>query len=242
MQKNHNLEDIGKAIEKGMNDVLIETGIQTAIDIAGIYFPVKGIAAKFFYNIANQYSDFKLQYLLSGLVRKENTELILNKLYGYVNDNPENAITVANLFKKVVNAECQRVCFIYGLILSEHICDDSRFSRDELIVCRALENATEYDLINFRKIMEKYLKNIEDKKRIVFPEKFSDKEELIVTCEWCVYNRIFGSMMTEWGDLDENKGDVTPYYVMRPAEVLIEYIRCTRQIWEYGDLGDMARD
>ena len=96
----------------------------------------------------------------------------MNELYNYVNSSPEKAIIVANLFKQTVNAECPKVCVIYGLILANHLETLTEFTHEELIVCKALENATDYDLKNFKEIMENYLKPTSNGRRIVFPKDF----------------------------------------------------------------------
>ncbi|MEE0093100.1 MAG: sugar transferase, partial [Collinsella aerofaciens] len=51
-----------------------------------------------------------------------------------VDDDP---IIVANLFKQTVNAECPKVCVIYGLILANHLETLTEFTHEELIVCKA---------------------------------------------------------------------------------------------------------
>ena len=45
---------------------------------------------------------------------------------------------IANLFKQTVAAECPKACIIYGLILASHLDSDTKFTYDELIVCKAL--------------------------------------------------------------------------------------------------------
>ena len=158
----------------------------------------------------------------------------LNQLYNYVVSSHERAINVANLLRKTVNAECPKVCVIYGLILANHMESNTEFTQDELIVCKALENATECDLKNFKEIMEKYLKPVSDGNKIVFPKEFPDLDEFITTCDWAVYNRIFISRITEWGNIeDEYEGFNTHYYGVKPASVLMKYIKVARQIWNY---------
>ena len=159
----------------------------------------------------------------------------MNELYNYVNSSPEKAIIVANLFKQTVNAECPKVCVIYGLILASHLETHTEFTHEELIVCKALENATDYDLKNFKEIMENYIKQTSNGRRIVFPKDFSDIAAFTTTCDWCVYNRIFVSRMAEWGEIEEGILDMsTYYYVANPASVLLDNIYAARQTWNYG--------
>lgn len=113
---------------------------------------------------------------------------------------------------------------------------NTEFAQDELIVCKALENATEFDLKNFKEIMENYLKPISDGNRIVLPEELGESNEFILTCEWAVYNRLFISRPTDGGNIeDEYEGLNTQYYESKPAFVLMKYIKAASQIWNYGE-------
>lgn len=185
-------------------------------------------------NFLSEYNTFKLSLLLKGLSTGLNVEMRLNELYNYVNSSQEAAICVANLFRRNINAECPKVCVIYGLILANHMGSNTKFSQDELIICKALENATECDLKNFKEIMEKYLKPVLKGNRIVFPKGFTDLAEFTTTCDWGVYNRIFISRMAEWEEMEEGVLDIsTYYYEAKPASVLMKYIKDARQTWNY---------
>ena len=163
-------------------------------------------------------------------------KLMLHALLSiYQNSSPEKAIIVANLFKQTVNAECPKVCVIYGLILANHLETLTEFTHEELIVCKALENATDYDLKNFKEIMENYLKPTSNGRRIVFPKDFADIAAFTTTCDWCVYNRLFVSRTAEWGEMEEGVLDIsTYYYEANPASVLLDNINAARQTWNYG--------
>lgn len=231
MERKHDLTDIGNAIAKAMDNPVAKGLRSGIIGVLEIVNPVAGVAVGVGDNILSNYDIYKLSLLLEGLSTGLNLEMQLNELYAYVTSSQEKAINVANLFRKTVNSECPKVCVIYGLILANHIGDDTRFTQDELIVCKALENATEYDLKNFKEIMEKYLKPVSNGNRIVIPE---DRGEFIATCDWAVYNRIFISRITEWGDIEEEgDGLNTHYYEAEPALVLMKYMEEVRQIWDY---------
>lgn len=129
----------------------------------------------------------------------------------------------------------RKVCVIYGLILANHLETLTEFTHEELIVCKALENATDYDLKNFKEIMENYLKPTSNGRRIVFPKDFADIAAFTTTCDWCVYNRIFASRTAEWGEMEEGILDMsTYYYEANPASVLLDNINAARQTWNYG--------
>lgn len=232
MEQRYDLTDIFNVITKAMDNPWMKVICSASVDALGIKYPVAGFFAD---KILSEYSNFKLSLLLKGLSTGFGTEKRLNELYNYVNLSQENAINVANLLRKTVNAECPKACVIYGLILASHLGSNTEFTQDELIVCKALENATDRDLLNFKEIMEKYLKQAANGNKIVFPKEFTHLDEFITTCDWGVYNRIFISRMGEWGEMEEGSFDLTTYYyVAKPATVLMKYIKDARQTWDYG--------
>ena len=238
MGKKYDLTDIGNAITKAMDNSIVRTIRSGVIGALGIINPVAGttvgVAAEAGDNLLSKYDTFKFSLLLKGLSTGLNMEMRLNELYNYVTSSQEKAICVANLFRKTVNAECPKVCFVYGLILANHVGSNTDFTQDELIVCKALENATECDLKNFKEIMEKYLKPAVNENRIVFPKGFANLAEFATTCDWGVYNRIFVSRMMEWGEIGEETLDInTYYYEAKPASTLMKYIKAAYQTWDY---------
>lgn len=234
MVQKHDLSDIGEVIAKVMDTPMARTIRSGSIGVLGIINPIAGIVGEVGNNFLSEYNTYKFSCLLQGLSSGLNIEMRLNELYTYVTSSSEKAIIVANLFKKTINAECPKVCVIYGLILANHLESDTEFTHDEMIVCKALENATDYDLKNFKEIMKKYLKPVSEGKRIVFPEGFADLAEYKITCDWCVYNRIFISQMASFDEIVEGNLILdTCYYAATPATVLLKYINDAHQIWSY---------
>lgn len=234
MEQNYNLTDIENVISNAMDNPMSEFIRSGAVGIAGAINPVAGVVGVIGNDFLSKYNTFKLSHLLKGLESGLNIEKRINQLYNYVSSTPEKAITVANLIKQTINAECPKVCVIYGLILASHLNPSTEFTYDEMIVCKALENATDHDLKNFRVIMENYLKPTAKGKRIVFPSVFEDITAYTTTCNWCVYNRLFVSRMAEWEEMEEGNLDLsTYYYEASPASVLLNYINDASRIWDY---------
>lgn len=239
MKKDFTLEDIVNAVVEILNTPKGELARVGAVGALGIANPVMGVAADVGNAFLSSYNNFKLNYLLNGLASGSNIEKRLNQLYTYVKLSTEKALIVANTLKRTVNAESPKVCIIYGLILADHMDSSTTFSNDELIVCRALEGATDFDLENFRTVMEEYLRpglseaEKVSKCQVSFPKDFDRETELNTTCDWCVYSRLFTSHALEWQrmadtlNLDEN------YYVTNAAVVLLDYIHKARQTWDY---------
>lgn len=236
MELKHNLTDIRNALAKVMNTSIVNVIRSGAIGALGILNPIAGVVAEVGDDLLSKYDTFKFSLLLKGLSSESNMEKRLNELYNYVNASPEKAITVANLFRKTIISECPKVCVVYGLILAAHLENNTEFTQDELIVCKALENATEYDLHNFKTIMEKYLKLDSNEKRIVFPKDFSNLNEFTITCDWGVYNRIFLLRSLQWEEMRDTTLEIyTNYYGTKPALVLMNYIKKATPIWNYGE-------
>lgn len=237
MEVEHSFDEIFYSLSDTLNHISGKLIRETLVGTVSAVNPSWGAAAVAFDSFVSGFNEFKFSGLVTGLSTGLNRERYLNELYNYVNSGSDRAIVVANLFRKTINAECPKVCIIYRLILSKHVENQTTFSYDELIVCKALENATEFDLDNFREIMEHYLESTSTGKRIVFPEGFEDLASFSTTCEWCVYNRLFVSRINEWGEFGgESLLDLrTHYYTNTPASVLQEYIDLARQIWDYGE-------
>lgn len=234
MEHKHDLTDISNVLGRAMENPMTKIIRSGTVGALGVLNPIAGIVGGIGNDFLSEYNTFKLGHLLKGLSSGLNLEMRLNELYDYVNSCPEKAIIVANLLKQTINAECPKVCVIYGLILANHLNELSEFTYEEMIVCKALENATDYDLKNFKEIMEHYLKPTSNGNRIVFPQDFSDLTTFTTTCDWCVYNRIFVSRMAEWGEIEEGVLDIsTYYYTSSPASVLLNYINAARQTWNY---------
>ena len=145
MAQKYDLTDIGNALSRVMDNPMTKIIRSGSIGVLGVVNPVAGIVGGIGNDLLSEYNTFKLGHLLNGLASGFNLERRLNELYNYVNSSPEKAIIVANLFKQTVNAECPKVCVIYGLILANHLETLTEFTHEELIVCKALENATDYE-------------------------------------------------------------------------------------------------
>ena len=131
------------------------------------------------------------------------------------------------------------MCILCGLILADHLDDSTTLTNDELIVCRALEGATDFDLNNFKNVMEKYLRpglNESEKVsdcQVSFPNGFDREREFITTCNWCVYSRLFTSQELEWQGMEDILKLDENYYATNAAVILLEYIHKAHRIWDY---------
>lgn len=234
MEQKYDLNDICDEIGRILDNDITQTLRSTGCAVVGLANPAVGAVAGIGNDILVKYNKFKLSFLLRGLSSGSNTEKRLNQLYRYVKSSPNKAIIVANLFKQTINAECPKVCVVYGLILAKHSQSFTELTHDEMIVCKALENATDYDLENFKVIMDKYFIEISTKKRVSFPKELGDTTSLTSTCDWCVYNRLFVYKMPGSDEMKEGSLDLTSYYYeTNSANVLLNYINDAMTIWNY---------
>lgn len=231
-----NFSQIQKVLCDAMDTPMTKVIRAGSVNAIGTVNPVAGVLGGIGNDLLEEYNTYKIGCLLEGLAKGLNVETGLNELYTYITSSKEKAIIVANLFKQTINAENPKVAIIYGLILANHMGNNSEFTYDELIVCKALENATDYDLNNFKQIMENYLKEVNNGNRIVFPKEMDNIDEFTITCDWCVYNRVFVSRMPECGEMSDGvlEMDIC-YYTSKPAIVLLKYLKEARQVWNYGN-------
>lgn len=237
----HTLSEIMDTIKKKLNSTLKIDSIRKIEELlAERVNPATSIGVSMLNEVLDNYKDYKLSQLLVGLSTDLDVEKQINELYSYVKSGPDNAILVANLFHKTVNAESVRVCVIYGMILAEHLKDSRTFSFEELIICRALENATDYDLNNFIEIMDKHVQKIDgqSRKKIIYKNMNETiKNKLDITINWCVSNRIFYAQSGEYDEKAETILMDTIYYATHVSDILAYYIRKVNQIWNY-DVSD----
>lgn len=229
---NYELQDILARISEIINKPELSAARDLVVDVMSVCNPVAGIAAGAINKLISDYDAYKLTLLLKGLSTNLNMEKRINELYNYVNKSDENAINVANILKKTINAESPKTCLIYGLVIADHLDSNHSFSQEELIVCKALENCTDYDLSSFKEIIDQYGVKAEDgRTRIILPSSIANEDKYIITCDWCVYNRIFvmESIKVENSSLVYGRF----YYTSGPANILLKYINDLHRVWEY---------
>lgn len=226
-------------LSEAMDNPLCQTIRESLINALGIYYPQISVGANAINSFLANYNAFKLNELLNGLSSNQNSETYLNKLNTYVKSSHQNAIRVADLFRKTIDAESPKACYLYGLILGKHLDKKTEFTPDELIVCRALQNANKYDLKNFLKIMQDYCQPDapDTEGRIVFLDGFCHIDEFNTTCDWCVYNRLFIRKILECNS-EEEAGIPTDYYAVKPATVLKEYLLDVEHMENYRELSE----
>ena len=230
----HDLSDIKEVIQKAMDNPLMRMVRSNSANLLRFFSPILGTMGKIGNGLLSEYSEFKLSCLLMGLASGLNVETRMNELYLYVNTSQSNAIHVADLLSKTIYSGSPMICVIYGLVLARHINPPTELTYEEMIMCKALENATDYDLRNFKEIADNYLVRKTNGRRVELPDGFAKMDAYKSTCDWCVYNRIFVSKMADREDMPDQELDLTlHYYEEKPAVVLLDNINDARQVWDY---------
>lgn len=136
-----------------------------------------------------------MEHLLYGFTHNGNAEELekcKDKLVEYVKDNDEKAFILSDLVRKALNTDSKLGIMIMGYILVDIVNNkQEKATQEELILIKALSNTTDIDLRNFYYIYSNF-KNDDD--IIIFDIKDivnDDIESFELTCDWCVYNRIF---------------------------------------------------
>lgn len=217
MQNNEILEKIKEKIESEDAKALQKIGINSAFCIGEILSPINTMFAKIGKEIAEQSDILRLNHMLNGYMKGNNTEMRLNQLYTFVK-NSDRAFLVSNLFRQALLKNSTIVCCLYGLILAECVDNDKKADYEDLIVLNALQNATDYELKYFIEIIDNYMdEGYVDTKAI----SESGKEvEYNFTLEWCKNNRILG--ITGRRDYGEGMTIFTEYLI---------YISCTEKLY-----------
>lgn len=222
-----NIEALLKVIRDkcGMDGVqLVESLFSTIMPVLGVKQQVAGAA---FISFIKAYDEFKLNNLLLGLSSGVDQEKKINELKIYVTSSKKRAYRVGTLLRQTIDASTPNVSVIYGILLKNHMGDKPRdFSYEEIIICNALKNATDYDLEKFEEIMDKYV-SLDSK-----GERRIDNNEYIYTCEWCLANRIFISNFDTYMEVegDNINFDSRPR-VASAADILLSLIKEAKNLF-----------
>lgn len=208
-----------------------------SITCSGLLNPVAGAALSVGRSFFQEYSTYKLKMFLVGLSKGNNVETTINQIYSYVNSGQNKAYQMGNVMKKVILAESKRSCVIMGIMVAKYLNNNTDFTIGDLIVCRALENANDFDLVNFKHLMSECVKSQRDgRRKIIYDSK--DENRIIdydMTCAWGVSGRLFIEDVQEPSGIsfELNEEGATRYYVEYPADILLRALDEAKQIDNY---------
>ena len=224
------MENVAENLEKLKTKVYDILGID--VTEAAEIIPGIGSYVEVINVIANASNTKKLNDALRALSKNENVEKSLNELYGYVS-NEERALYVSTAFRKIILANSKIAATIIGLMLGEIKSENREFNNDDVILFNALETMTDFDIRNFKELMENDYLNDDIGIRYFDTSKFVGKEqkafnELLGFCE---KNRLF-SLSTN--SMENDSVFFGMEYAPKPiAFRLLTYINQVKQILEY---------
>ena len=195
----HNLEDVFLEIIESINGdptvALVKDALLSGVDVLN---PGVGAAIGFGNRFLINYDIWKLKHLILGLSRDLDVEKQINELYNYVHSNPRRACYVGNVLKETLAAKSPKACVALGVALSNLLKHKRDISRSELIACRALESANDYDLEYFDLIMKRHIIKKDGRRTVLYNAgtiKQGNIEDYDLTCSWCVSYRLFSEVV-----------------------------------------------
>ena len=226
------MENIGENLEKLKIKIYDILGID--ITEAATLWPEIGAIFEGISMIANASNTKKLHDALRALSKNENIEKSLNELYGYVS-NEERALYVSTAFRKIILSNSKIAAAIIGLMLGEIKLENREFNNDDAILFNALETMTDFDIRNFKSIMEGDFIATDNTGRQYFDVSlFPDdkREDYLLTLTFGERNRILSSFHQT---LKDGKIQFSTFYQTNKfSDILLKYINKVNQIINYG--------
>ncbi len=237
--KKHDFEDVVLEIIDRINDdpgvAMVKDAILTGVEAIN---PGVGKAIGFGNGLLINYDIWKIKHLILGLSKDLNVEKQINELYNYVHSSSRRARYVGDILKETLAAESPKSCVALGVVLSNLLKQNRDISRNELIACRALEAANDYDLEYFDLIMKNHIKEKDGRRTVFYNTNTIQQgkiEDYDLTCAWCASYRLFSTTIMEQTQMDSVMSELPSYYfVEKPADNLFDLLGDVSQIMKYG--------
>lgn len=189
--------------------------------------------------IAKLSNDYKLNCAWKCLANGINVEKSINELYNYVNDS-ERAFFISNEFRKIILSSSVLSSSVIAFIVGKIVKENRKCTHKEAIILNAIRNMTDYDLKNFKIMMEKSIDKLVDHEIIEISK--LDKENIDsykYTLHVCTNGGVFLLEKGLMGEADENEYlslyEGSHYLVTEIAYTLMEYLEAVRQLLNYGE-------
>ncbi len=163
-----------------LKDEKVQGALSIGADITAVGNPVGAVVVTAFKEIASISDEIRCRYILQGLASGLNQEKFTNELITYVKASEDNASHVSNTIRKAMLSESTIACALMGHIMAVHIADKKPFDREDVIIVHAVGSATDEDLTDFIKMMQK----VSDEGIIAVRTEFE------ACADWCVSSRL----------------------------------------------------
>ena len=184
-------------------------------------------------NEVSKYSnDIKLSEAWKCIGQGNDIEKSINQLYNYVND-ADRAFFVSDSFRKIILCNSRLASSIIAYIMGEIIAESREFKHSDALLYNALYQMTDYDVRNFKYIMENTVGRFSEDDKIIDETKIiENKESINLTIQVCLASGLLGVESTVEYDDGLISGDFK--VVTSVAERLLEYINKVNALLEYG--------
>ena len=163
-----------------LKDEKVQGALSIGADITAVGNPVGAVVVTAFKEIASISDEIRCRNILQGLASGLNQEKFTNELITYVKASEDNAAHVSNTIRKAMLSESPIACALMGHIMAVHIADKKPFDREDVIIVHAVGSATDEDLTDFIKMMQK----VSDEGIIAVRTEFE------ACADWCVSSRL----------------------------------------------------
>lgn len=183
------------------------------------------------YKISNK---IKIVHALKGLAGDSDVESSIYALRNYVN-SPDRSFYIATAFRKIILSNSKIAATIIGYMLGEISNKAREFTNEDIILFNALENMSDFDIRNFKDIMnENYFSDDIGTKyfdTLKFP---AEKEkEFLDLLEFGEKYRLFSIKTIS---VTNGRTFYGEQYVPKMIDnVLVAYINKVKQILNYGE-------
>ena len=200
--------------------------------------PTINDANEYVNKIAKLSNDYKLNCAWQCLADGLNIEKSINELYNYVSDS-ERAFFISNEFRKIILSSSVLSSSVIALIMGKIIKADRKCTHKEAIILNAVGNMTDYDLKNFKIMMESAVDELAGCEIINISKLDEEnRDSYKYTLRICVNGGIFlleNNLIENSQEDYETVYEGPHYIVVEMAYTLIEYIEEVKQLLNYGD-------
>lgn len=222
-----------KKIEEKLTEFL-GIDLSEIVEIAPV--PYLNEVSRFMNVVVSSVNRKKLYEAWKYIAKDENIEKSINQLYNYIN-NEERAFYVAECFKKIAWSNSKIAASIIGVMLGEIKTQKRDFCNDDLLLLNALEHMTDFDIRNFKELMEENCIEGDSGKEYFDSTQFPKEKmgEYYSILEFGEKYRLF-SVSQEYSTDDNDALFIEVEYAPKKvSKKLLEYINCVKQIIDYNN-------
>lgn len=182
-------------------------------------------------DVAKYSNDIKLAEAWRCIAEDNDIEKSINQLYDYVS-NEERAFFVSDSFKKIILCNSRISSSIIAYIMGEIVSNNRNFEHRDAVLYSALLQMTDYDIRNFKYLMENVVGRFKQDDGIIDETKINNnKESFEITMQICLSTGVFRTEHSVLAGENYYTGDFPK--VTDIAYSLLKYIKNVSQLLNY---------